>query len=246
MPQLGIQPWTVRDVMQSDFLGTVKKIRSIGYDGIEGGSPGPLSPADYGKLLKDIGLQNPGAHTGFKAIEEDWAKTSAFFKSIGVKFLALSDGPETADACKKLGDRLTAAGRKVTADGFVFQYHNHAREFRKYDGKFGMEIIMETADPACVLFQVDVGWVRNAGEDPVTWLKKYKGRIRTIHMKDTTPPPDPKWTEVGTGCVDFKAVHAECKAQGVEWYMVEQDTCARPTLESAEISHGAARKILAG
>ena len=44
------------------------------------------------------------------------------------------------------------------------------------------------------------------------------------------------FTEVGEGSIDFEAIFAASEAQGADWYIVEQDRCARPSIESAQIS----------
>ena len=81
------------------------------------------------------------------------------------------------------------------------------------------------------------GWVLAAGQDPVSWLKKMgRERLRTVHVKDCRRTPKLEWVEVGTGELDAKEVVKACNELGVEWGLVEQDTCARPPLESAAIS----------
>ena len=75
-------------------------------------------------------------------------------------------------------------------------------------------------------------------------LRKLEGRIRTIHLKDTTAAPDAQGTEVGNGILPLGPAHKPAQALGVEWYVVEQDTCQRPPLESAAISYKKAREIL--
>ena len=41
---------------------------------------------------------------------------------------------------------------------------------------------------------------------------------------------------MGEGTFDFEPIFAASEAGGAEWYVVEQDRCARPPLESARIS----------
>ena len=42
--------------------------------------------------------------------------------------------------------------------------------------------------------------------------------------------------EVGEGNLNWPAIVKSCKAAGVEWYLVEQDTCYRDPFESVAIS----------
>lgn len=244
MAKLGIQLYTVRDAMDKDFAGTIRQIAKTGYDGIEFGGPGPYTPADFKAFCKEIGVIPFGAHTGLKGAEEKPAELFGMYRTIGSTLLASSERADSEDGWKKIADRVNQAGRAALTYGIQWQYHNHAHEFVKYGGKTALEILAANTDPAQVSFQIDVGWVKRAGEDPVAWLNKFKGRIKTVHLKDTTLPPDPQWTEVGTGTVDVPAVYKAATALGVEWFIVEQDTCARPSVEAAAISYTNARKLL--
>jgi len=42
--------------------------------------------------------------------------------------------------------------------------------------------------------------------------------------------------EVGEGNLNWPRIVAACKKAGVEWYIVEQDTCERDPFESLAIS----------
>ena len=44
------------------------------------------------------------------------------------------------------------------------------------------------------------------------------------------------FAEVGEGIIDLEPIFAAAEANGVEWYIVEQDICQRPPLESAKLS----------
>ena len=44
------------------------------------------------------------------------------------------------------------------------------------------------------------------------------------------------FAEVGSGSLDFAAIFAASREAGVQFYVVEQDRCQRPPLESARIS----------
>lgn len=43
---------------------------------------------------------------------------------------------------------------------------------------------MEETDPDIVGFELDAGWCATAGIDPIEILRKYKGRIKLIHIKE--------------------------------------------------------------
>jgi sugar phosphate isomerase/epimerase len=244
MIKLGLQFWTVRDALKNDFAGTLREVAKMGYDGVEGGSTGPLSVDEYNKLIGELGLVTAGVHTGMAPLDQKGDETMAFFKSLGAGYVGASAFLEDPDSWLKLAEKLNRYGELALRHGLKFQYHNHASEFRKFGGKSGMELLIENTDPGTVFFQVDVGWCRHALEDPIYWLNRLKGRIVTVHLKDCTPPPNPKWTEVGNGGIDAAGVVKAAQEVGAEWMFVEQDTWERPSVEAARISCANSRKLL--
>ncbi|MEK7474740.1 MAG: sugar phosphate isomerase/epimerase [Candidatus Coatesbacteria bacterium] len=245
--QIGLQLYTVRDLLQKDYAGTIRQVARIGYAGVEGGS-GPMSREEFDKLLKELHLQNPSSGGGVDAIEKQGDALLKPLAAAGIKFFMVSSKQESAEAYKAFAKRLNGAGKACQAHGITFQYHNHAAEFMDFGGKTGYDVLIEETDPKLVWFQVDVGWVSWAGKNGPELLRRLKGRIRTIHVKDHTPAPEPdrKFTEVGTGAMPLAEVVVAAKEIGVEWAFVEQDWCARPSIEAAEISFNNLKKALGG
>ncbi len=241
--KIGLQLYTVRDLLQKDFAGTIRQVAKIGYEGVEGGN-GPMSREDFDKLLKEIHLLNPSSGGGVDAIEKQGDALLKPLAAAGVKFFMVSSKQESAEAYKAFAKRLNGAGKACQAHGITFQYHNHAAEFTDYGGKTGYDVLIEETDPKLVWFQVDVGWVNWAGKNPPEILRRLKGRIRTIHVKDHTSAQEKQFTEVGCGALPLAEVVVAAKEIGVEWAFVEQDWCARPSIESAEISFKNLKKAL--
>lgn len=244
--QIALQLYTIRDEMKKDFVGALRRVAKIGYAGIEGGSTGPLSLADYKALLKELNLNPMSTGAGIDSFTgEKGRELLARCRELGTRLAMVGwEKRDSAEGWQEFGRQLTQAGKAAKAGGVTLQYHNHAHEFVQYGGKAALDIVFDEADPAFVKSQLDVGWVQRAGEDPVAWLKKLGNRIRTIHIKDTTGGPSPKWTEVGTGILPLAAVHECAQALGVEWYIIEQDEWDRPSLEAAAISYENTRKLL--
>jgi sugar phosphate isomerase/epimerase len=84
-------------------------------------------------------------------------------------------------------------------------YHNHNMEFAPIGKTTGWEILASETDKSLVKFEVDIGWVAAGGLDPVTFLNKYKGRLRWLHVKDVQRSTKTNYalqmdpTEVGLG-----------------------------------------------
>jgi sugar phosphate isomerase/epimerase len=239
--KIGLQLYTVRDDLAKDFKGTLRKVAPMGYKGVGYGAMGGMAPKEFRAFLDGIGLFPACSGVGVDTLEKDAAGYFAAQAEAGTPYAMLGSLPEQMrngeEAWKASAGKLNAWGKAAKAAGMVFQYHNHNMEFSGTGGKHGLDILLENTDPQLVKFQVDVGWVLAAGQDPVKWLRKMgSGRLVTVHIKDCHRTPKLEWTEVGTGELDTKAVLKACNELGVDWGLVEQDTCARDPLESAAIS----------
>jgi sugar phosphate isomerase/epimerase len=247
MAKIGLQLWTVRDALDKDFTGTLRAVAKSGYDGIEGGGTGPLNEKAYSTLMKELKLENMGAHVGLDEFEgAKLEKRLAYHRRLGIKYLGYSHWEKhmNAETWKRIAAPMNRVGKAARAHGMVFQYHNHAHEFVQYGGRTALDILLGESDPRWVKSQLDVGWVARAGQNPVAWMRKLGRRIATIHLKDTTKGPKPQWTEVGTGILPLEGVVATAKKLDIPWFVVEQDWWDIPSTTSAAISYANARKVI--
>ncbi|MNP36719.1 hypothetical protein D3C76_1301290 [compost metagenome] len=86
------------------------------------------------------------------------------------------------------------------------------------------------------LAELDVFWVKKGGYDPLTYLVPYKERMPIIHLKDMSRDEEQTFAEIGEGSIDFKPILEWGAASGVEWYVVEQDSCKRSPMDCVETS----------
>ncbi len=251
MTTLGLQLYTVRDDLGKDWGGTIKAVAKAGYTAIEGGPGKGMSPAEYLKFCGGLGLATPAGGCGLEQMEKDLAGTLDRAAQTGAKYLMLGwlppDRRKNAADWKALATALNGWGKAARDKGITFQYHNHDFEFTPVDGTNGLEIILANTDPALVRIELDVGWVTWAGADPAPLMRRMgKERLRVIHLKDLVLAPTKTWAEVGTGVLDLAGVAAACRDLNIEYAFIEQDTCARPPLESIAISLTNARRAFGG
>jgi sugar phosphate isomerase/epimerase len=246
--KIGLQLYTVRDELAKDFRGTLERVAAMGYREIGYGGTGNLTPEGFKALCAELGLVPLVGGLSVDALEKDPEAAMARHAAIGATSVMLGWLPEPlrkdVAAWTATAKKLNTWGRIARDAGLVFQYHNHDMEFAPQNGGCGLDLLLAATDPALVKFQLDVGWVRWAGQDPLVWLDKIgAARLRTIHLKDCVVQPKKEWIEVGKGVLDTKAVLVKCRELGVEGALIEQDTCARPPLDSARISLENVRKL---
>lgn len=238
IPDLALQMYTVREQAREDFAGTLRKVARIGYPAVQLSGYGGLSSSALKSLLDGFGLRVAGSHVDLGVLESSLESEVDFNLALGNRDLICPAAPRElrsdADGFHALARKLSQVGRRCQDLGVRFSYHNHAFEFERFGSTTGMDILLGETEPSLVRWEPDVYWVAFAKEDPSSWIQRHSGRCPIIHLKDMTAGPAPTFAEVGEGILDFGPIFAATAE--AEWYVVEQDTCARPPLESAALS----------
>lgn len=131
-------------------------------------------------------------------------------------------------------EAMNLAGQVCAREGLTFNFHNHSDEFTPVDGVVPYDYILAHTDPKLVKLEMDSYWIANAGRDPVTYLRKHKGRYVQCHLKDRARNGD--FATVGKGTVDFPALLSAARASGIKHYYVEYDRSDDPMLAVREAS----------
>lgn len=133
------------------------------------------------------------------------------------------------DFWRRLADRLNEKAEALAVHGLTLGYHNHNFEFAPVGSTTGFEVLTSALDPALVKLELDLGWVATAGHDPVRELKRLKGRVRWVHVKDVAKEAPVSYglntisTPVGEGRLDWPRILATAADVGVQRYYVEQE-----------------------
>lgn len=243
---VAVQIYSVRDDAQADFLGTLKKIKAMGYDGVEFAGLYGNDPLAVKAMCEEVGLTPISAHVPYVKMVEDPEGVLGQYQAIGCKYVVvpfLSEehrpgGEKFAEALENIA-KLGAVANKL---GMTLLYHNHDFEFIKMDGKYGLEVMYDTIPAELLQTELDMCWVNVGGEEPSAYLRKYSGRAPVLHLKDfygeksedmyeligveRTAPKRPgnfEFRPVGCGMQNFPAILDAAKDAGVTWVVVEQD-----------------------
>jgi sugar phosphate isomerase/epimerase len=206
--RIGLQLYTVRDLMKADLPGTLAKVAAIGYKEVEFHDYFGHTPRQVRQLLRRNGLTAPSTHRPFELLESGWQK-------------ALDDWKRHA----ALFNRAAAQAKAV---GLRFGYHNHDVEIRKIGDMRPLDLLLKETDPSLVDFEMDLYWVTFAGGDPLDFFNRYPKRFPLVHVKDSSVPPDKKIVDVGQGTIDFRSIFAQSDKAGIKHYFVEHDEPADP------------------
>ena len=128
-------------------------------------------------------------------------------------------------------DQLNIAGERCKKSGIQLCYHNHDFEFIKQDDQYPYDILM-SSDKDLVKMEMDIYWIKKAGQDPIELFKKHPGRYPLWHVKDMDHTPQQSFTEVGNGIIDFKQIFKYKREAGMKYFFVEQDKCEGSPFDS--------------
>jgi sugar phosphate isomerase/epimerase len=250
LERIGMQLYTVRDLMKADFEGTLAKVAAISYNEVEFAGYFDKAPKDIRAMLDKYKLTAPSEHVSYEVVQNKWQETLDAAHIVGHKFIVCpsidDEQRKKADAWKKAAEVFNHAGEASQKAGIQFAYHNHTWEFEPLadaGGKFAYDLLLAEADAKLVKMEMDLCWITIAGQDPLKYFDKYPGRFPLVHVKDWTKGADGKMSEkdgkmadVGSGAIDWKRIFAQSKKAGVEHYFVEHDEPTSP-LESLTNSY---------
>lgn len=240
--QLAVQMYTLREFAKTpkDLAETLAKVKKIGYDSVQMSGTCEVPYTELHKMLEDNGLTCCATHIPFELMRDNPGKVIEDHYAIQCKYPAIGGLPgvyQNAEGYAKFAKEATEVGKKLAEGGLHFGYHNHAFELETYNGRTGLATLYEDSDPKYFKAEIDTYWVQHGGGDPAAWIDKLKGRIPLVHLKDmTVRGGNPIMAEVGEGNMNWPHILEACKRAGVEWYIVEQDTCERDPFESLAIS----------
>jgi sugar phosphate isomerase/epimerase len=208
---------------------TLAMLAKAGYTEVEGYGGLYADPAALAAQLNSAGLAMTSGHFGIDMVEGDPAKTIATARTLGMKMvfvphIVADQRPTDAAGWAAFGARLAKMGKPITDAGFEFGWHNHDFELLDLGGG---ETPLDHIANAGIKLELDLGWVRVAGHDPVAWIGKYASQISAVHMKDIAPDgqnsDEDGWADVGHGIMDWAAIKTALDAAGITHMVAEHD-----------------------
>jgi len=235
---LAVQLYTVRDLLQKNLKGTLKSLKAMGVDHIEGASGYDLKPEEWKALVGEIGFTVVGGHVGLESLVRSPKAVAEEAKLLGYgcAIVPWASGKNYPGGWKAFAEVLNLLSAQLQEVGIVGGYHNHAHEMELENGIPGLDVLYANTDPALVKAQIDVGWVNFGGGDPAAYVRKYGRRLNSIHLKDSVRGPEHIDVVAGTGQVDWDAVLSACFDVGCGYGALEMDNPPGNALESVSKS----------
>ncbi|MGA7220565.1 MAG: sugar phosphate isomerase/epimerase [Candidatus Sulfotelmatobacter sp.] len=256
---IGLQLYSVRDVLPKDYDGTLHQLSALGYQEVEAAGFFGHTPAEVKQAMDRAGLKCVSAHYPLKDLLPKLDEIIQFGKDLGLKFIVcaspmLKDPSRVKDPASRAAresmtlddwrwnaEQFNRIGEKVNAAGMRFAYHNHTPEFRSENGVTFYDELLKLTDPANVAMELDCGWAVVAGKNPAEYLTRYPTRFAMLHVKDfkmtpsVTPANAPPSTELGHGTIDYRPIFEAAKKAHIEHAFVEQEEFDMPAMEALKI-----------
>ncbi|MEN6549451.1 MAG: sugar phosphate isomerase/epimerase [Armatimonadia bacterium] len=234
-PRLGIQLYTVRDLTGDDlFQSTLTALAALGFEGVEfAWRYGGMQPDELAAFLRSLDIACCGLHVQLEELLDPQHIVYDYARACGSPYI-------TTSLCSRLEEwedllpQVSKAAAIARPKGLQFTYHNHWQEFARLGEDYALDVMRKQTDPDLVQFELDLGWIKKAGEEPLGYWQAYSGRVPQIHLRDYDIEQDVV-CDIGCGFMDVAAVEQEARAMGTEWLIYEQDAYPVSPLASAEV-----------
>src|ERR1700676_1219507 len=238
---MGLELYSVREVLKQNPEGTVRAVAQMGYQGVEFYAPyfewTEAQAKQMRKLLDDLGIRCFSTHNDSAFLDKEKINRAGDINLIlGSKYVVLASAKPAAgpNGWMAVADLLNFAAGQLEQAGLQVGYHNHELEFIPVDGRRPIEVLAKNTKPS-VMLQLDVGTCIEAAADPVAWIRANPGRIRSLHCKDWSPDAGKGYKVLfGEGAAQWKDIFGAAEsAGGAEYYLMEQEGSRFSELDTA-------------
>ena len=241
LPQISVQLYSLRDALEADFEGTIRKLAAIGFPCVEPAGFHGCKPSEVAKLLADLNLSAPTAHCGLPLgdAKNEIIETAL---ELGHRYLITGGPPgwqddySTTDQVKAIAEQYCIAADNVAPHGLQVGYHNHDWDLAEFEGQPAYHTFLAHT-PESVLWEADLFWIARAGIDPAEFLQEIGPRGKVLHFKDghiTDQSIEIPFLPAGQGEVDLIA--AAKVGTDAEYIAVELDAYDGDMLKAVEQS----------
>lgn len=220
--RVGVQLYTVRDMMAESVPETLRAVAEVGYQEVELAGNFGESPQAMRGYLDDLGLTAPAAHVDLNTWRGSLEGVLDAAHTLGHRYLVCAWLPAeertTLDHYKHHAELFNRVGEACKTAGIQFAYHNHDFEFMPLDGEIPFDVLLHETDPDLVAIEMDYYWIHKARRNPLDYFSANPARYPLCHVKDMDAAEN--MTEVGNGQIDFARFFAE---QPHTHFFVEHD-----------------------
>ncbi len=235
---LALQLYSVRDVLQTDYVAVIDQLAAMGLSGVEYAGLYYESPARSAELCRSAGLEIVAAHVPLPLGEQKNAVLDTLGE-LGTKRMVCAYIPPeeftSVDSIRRLCDTLNEADLVARSNGLELLYHNHWWEYQRLpDGREYAYLIMHEHLSPTIRYEIDAYWVRVGGVNVPQALNELGDRVTLLHVKDGPGSSEQAMLPVGDGIMNYHEIIPAATA--AQWLIIELDRCDTDMLEAIQQS----------
>jgi sugar phosphate isomerase/epimerase len=244
--RVALQLYTIRRECERDLEDALRRVGRQGYDGVELFDLHGHEAAEVRAWLDGSQLVAAGRHARLEALEEELPALVDELGVLGTDRVAISwIDPESLSDPRPVVSRIEAAARAARAAGLRLGFHNHWSELKPLDGGGSFLDALRELPADLLWLELDLGWIWQAGADPLDELRRTAGRCPLVHAKDYRSRDGRDDVPVGDGVVGYERLVPAAVEAGAEWLVVEEDDVGDDPFGAVERSLRAVRGMLA-
>lgn len=205
LKNIGLQLFTLRELLAQNPQEVLKSVAKVGYTHVETYGADPHNGAFWGisvdelkKILNDNNLKTHSGHYDLgKYLDKDSTDKENIEKyieiahNLGQEYIIAPVAPMhklnqlNQSDYQYMAEQLNKAGEMSKKAGIKMGYHNHFWEFKEFgNGTNGLDVLLAFTEKDLVDFELDMYWITKAGVTPQSYFSKHPGRFPLWHIKD--------------------------------------------------------------
>jgi sugar phosphate isomerase/epimerase len=242
--EIGLQLWTIRDLMAGDLPAALAATRDAGFCSVELAGFAGHEPAVMAGSLRAAGLVASSAHVPYPDLRDGFEDVIASLRIVGCAGIvvpAFAPGLlADRESVMLLAASLESIGRRVADAGMSFALHDEESQFAPLEGTTPWSILVESTDPTLVSLQLDLFAMLTVGIDPLPLIALHAPRITSLHVCDRR---DGRYVPVGHGEIDWRSILDAVAATPCRVLFVEDEGATDP-VAAARASCDELRRLL--
>ncbi|MHB8061985.1 MAG: sugar phosphate isomerase/epimerase family protein [Ruminiclostridium sp.] len=240
---ISLQLYSIKEEEEESFERALEMTAKAGYRSVEFAGYFGNDTEAMKKLLLKYDLTAVSTHIGIEQFTNRFEEELQYAINVGYDMIVCPWlDCDSVEEIKQAAAILEKCALAAVKRGIKVGYHNHDQEFKKFDGKYALDILLELAPT--VMLEPDLFWIAYAGLDPVEYITPYakSGRICAIHAKEISENLKEN-IYIGSGIIDFKGVAALVDPEKIP-YIVEQEEYTSDHFDGISKSFKGLQKVL--
>jgi len=223
-----LELYSVRNDLQRDLWGTLRKVKKMGYEGVEFFGEFTHTAQELKAALCDTGLSCVGWHTPWTYVTDPHLLgTITYNKILGNSDIVIPGLPhemtDSKEAWLKTAASFNDIACKLADYGMHLGYHNHGGEFMDMEGGLPFHYFFDNTTNVGMQHDNGNAWTAGPETDIYDPIIRYPYRAKTLHLKPFSLKTGHA-TMIGEDDIDWPRFFGLCKAhQNILWHIIEYE-----------------------